>query len=174
MGNAGQAHYAAANAFLDAYAHWRADRGASPRVSSLGWGPWAGVGFATTVAAAENLARQELIGALAPDAGAALFERTFDAPAPHLLPMRVKVRPRTSLGPAVASLFDELLTKASPVESDADGLVGLSALSGREQEARARAWLRRACARPLGVAPSRLAAAGASLIAGLRLLLWSR
>ncbi|BAZ50019.1 beta-ketoacyl synthase [Nostoc sp. NIES-4103] len=44
-GSRGQAHYAAANAFLDSFAHYRSSQG-MPTLS-VNWGPWAGGGMAS-------------------------------------------------------------------------------------------------------------------------------
>ncbi|MFF7457091.1 SDR family NAD(P)-dependent oxidoreductase [Kitasatospora sp. NPDC008115] len=49
LGGPGQSDYGAANAFLDAYAHWR--RGQGRPVTSLGWGTWEGVGMAAGLTA---------------------------------------------------------------------------------------------------------------------------
>ncbi len=58
-GSAGQAVYAAGNAFLDALAVWRRQRGLA--ATSVAWGPWGEVGMAVG-AVSEGLARRGLVG----------------------------------------------------------------------------------------------------------------
>jgi NAD(P)-dependent dehydrogenase (short-subunit alcohol dehydrogenase family) len=70
-GSKGQAHYAAANAFLDTLASHRAALG-QPAIS-LAWGPWNGAGMATPEAH-DWLARIGVRG-LAPDDALAAMER---------------------------------------------------------------------------------------------------
>ncbi|MHA7962349.1 type I polyketide synthase, partial [Streptomyces sp. L500] len=64
LGGAGQANYAAANAFLDALAAHRVAQGLP--AASLAWGPWAGDGMAGTRIVEERL-RRTGVAPLAPE-----------------------------------------------------------------------------------------------------------
>lgn len=70
IGSAGQAHYAAANAFLTALCHGR--RSAGWVGSVIHWGPWAEVGMASDLRVHRKLAESGLL-LLEPVAGAAAF-----------------------------------------------------------------------------------------------------
>jgi acyl transferase domain-containing protein/acyl carrier protein len=79
-GSKGQAHYAAANAFLDAFAHYRRQRGL-PGLS-IDWGPWDEGGMATAEAR-DWLARVGVLSMRPEDALAAL-ERTLGSEHPQI------------------------------------------------------------------------------------------
>ncbi|QWF84521.1 3-ketoacyl-CoA thiolase [Amycolatopsis sp. CA-230715] len=115
FGNAGQANYAAANAFLDALASHR--RAAGLPAVALAWGPWAtGAGMA---AGLDGEARRRLarggVAALSAERGMALFDLAlatdkallvavglnpdlFGAPVPALLKALVRGKPATQAG----------------------------------------------------------------------------
>ncbi|MBB6547208.1 type I polyketide synthase [Nonomuraea rubra] len=102
LGNAGQANYAAANAFLDALARHRAARGLP--ALSLVWGPWLHAG---------GMAGAVRHGPLAPvtdEQGLSLFDAALASPEPVLAPLLLD---RAWNGP-VPELLRGLLRRARP------------------------------------------------------------
>ncbi|WP_438828369.1 type I polyketide synthase [Streptomyces hesseae] len=80
IGNAGQANYAAANAFLDALAEQRRHQGLA--ATSVAWGPWAGDGMATDDALAGRMSRDGL-RPMAPAPALAALRRAVARGAAH-------------------------------------------------------------------------------------------
>ena len=72
VGTAGQASYAAANAYLDGLADLRRNEGLP--VTTINWGPWEGTGMTRDERAADRLRRQGL-RAIPPDEAGALLDR---------------------------------------------------------------------------------------------------
>ncbi|MFE2053857.1 type I polyketide synthase, partial [Streptomyces sp. NPDC059459] len=118
LGSAGQAGYAAANAFLDALAARRCADG-HPALS-LGWGWWSGVGLATGLEGADA-ARVRRSGVAPLDAGTALelLDRALTRPEPALLPVRLD--PRAA---ARATVLPEVLRDLAGGPTDAHGRPG--------------------------------------------------
>ncbi|MBA8927813.1 acyl transferase domain-containing protein/nucleoside-diphosphate-sugar epimerase/acyl carrier protein [Kutzneria viridogrisea] len=88
---AGQGNYAAANAYLDALAQYRAARGL-PAVS-LGWGPWAGSGGMAATLSETDLQRMNRfgVGALSDEDGLALFDAALALDHAAVLPIRLNL-----------------------------------------------------------------------------------
>ncbi|MBB5122497.1 acyl transferase domain-containing protein/acyl carrier protein, partial [Streptomyces eurocidicus] len=74
LGNAGQANYGAANAFLDALAEQRHHEGLP--ATSVAWGPWAEQGMATDGDLADRLSRDGLLP-MAPDPALAALRQAL-------------------------------------------------------------------------------------------------
>ncbi|HEY4181377.1 MAG TPA: SDR family NAD(P)-dependent oxidoreductase [Kofleriaceae bacterium] len=94
-----QAHYAAANAFLDGFAHWRRSRGLP--ATSVNWGPWGDVGAAG--GRDKNLMRQGL-AAILPVDGAELFVRLAGDRARQIAVMNVRWRQWRENNPRAAGI----------------------------------------------------------------------
>jgi myxalamid-type polyketide synthase MxaE and MxaD len=87
--SAGQASYAAANAFLDALAH---DRRRSKRPAlSINWGPWAEIGMAAAIDEGSRLAARG-IEPLRPRDALAAFGRAFASAGPQAVVMALDAR----------------------------------------------------------------------------------
>nr|WP_027344560.1 type I polyketide synthase [Hamadaea tsunoensis] len=104
LGAPGQANYAAANAFLDALAVHRRERGLPGQ--SLAWGPWAGEGMA-----ADRGWTGSGVGELDPAEALALFDTALGVPAADLVPVRLepvraKPRPARAVRRPKADLLD--------------------------------------------------------------------
>ncbi|MGV9701408.1 SDR family NAD(P)-dependent oxidoreductase [Streptomyces sp. NPDC003483] len=140
LGSAGQGPYAAANAFLDAWAHHLSRTGR--RALSLDWGAWAAVGMA---AGAENRAaetgRSGLL-AFSPQEGGDLFERVLTTSRRQLAPLALDpdvlaldpdaARTRPVLGdlvtaPAASAATEDLVTRVFAATSEPDRSARLEA-----------------------------------------------
>ncbi|MFE2147650.1 beta-ketoacyl reductase, partial [Streptomyces sp. NPDC059456] len=133
LGNPGQANYAAANAFLDALATHRRDRGLPAQ--SLAWGPWAaeeaGGGMAGELAAADS-GRMSRIGieTLSGAAGTEVFDaaRTLGAPALVTILLNTKeMRGATDL----PDLFRSLVPARSRRRAESGSTVDVTAFRRR-------------------------------------------
>ncbi|MGA5227273.1 SDR family NAD(P)-dependent oxidoreductase, partial [Streptomyces koyangensis] len=80
LGNAGQANYAAANAYLDAVAEQRRAEGLP--VTSVAWGPWADAGMATADVLTDRMSHDGL-APMDPDTAVAALRAAVTEGAPH-------------------------------------------------------------------------------------------
>jgi NADPH:quinone reductase-like Zn-dependent oxidoreductase len=117
LGSPGQANYAAANAYLDALAHFRRSRG-QPALS-INWGPWSDVGLAARL---NHGARMAAIGIMSipPKQGLDALGRLFGADAAQVAVMPFNVRRWREMVPVAAELplFSELVERR---EADRQG-----------------------------------------------------
>ncbi|MEU8784989.1 type I polyketide synthase, partial [Streptomyces sp. NPDC048637] len=109
FGSAGQANYAAANAFVDALACRRGGLGLPAQ--SLAWGAWApGVGMTGELSEADiqRMARGGMLP-LTPEQGLGLLDTTRDLARPLLLPMNLDTAPLRAHPEAVPPLLRGLV-----------------------------------------------------------------
>ncbi|MEU4087789.1 type I polyketide synthase [Streptomyces aureus] len=141
LGGAGQANYAAANAFLDALAAHRRSVGL-PAVS-LAWGAWApGTGMTATLSEAD-LARMARDG-MAPlptEQGMALFDAALAVDAPVLVPMRLdlpRLRARSDVPAVLRGLAGTGRRTAASAAAEAGTATLASRLAGAAPDERLR------------------------------------
>ncbi|MFD0417095.1 SDR family NAD(P)-dependent oxidoreductase [Streptomyces sp. NPDC127108] len=110
LGSAGQANYAAANAFLDALAQYRRAQGLP--ATSLAWGLWADQGGMAGALADEDIDRMNRAGvaALSAEEGLALLDASLAQPDGALVPMKLDTDVlRQQFGADVPPLFRSLI-----------------------------------------------------------------
>jgi phthiocerol/phenolphthiocerol synthesis type-I polyketide synthase C len=162
LGSPAQAHYAAANAFLDALAWHRRAEG-RPALS-INWGPWAEVGLVARPDQQRHL-RQHGIAALAVADGVRTLEYLLGRSATQVAVLQVDwARWRSALRrgrnvPLIADLLDEPAGKsaAGDVNGREASLNDAVRRAGRQERQRLlQSYLRDHVAGKLGLAPSRL------------------
>ncbi|WP_410674198.1 SDR family NAD(P)-dependent oxidoreductase [Amycolatopsis sp. cmx-4-68] len=119
LGGAGQANYAAANAYADALCRQR--RAAGLPAQALAWGPWAdGAGMTAELSATDRsrLARSGLLP-FTLDEGGAVFDRAVGTGLPVVVPVRLDPR---ALGEPVPPLLRALAVRPRPVAAPATSL----------------------------------------------------
>ncbi|WP_329213236.1 SDR family NAD(P)-dependent oxidoreductase [Streptomyces sp. NBC_00683] len=123
FGAAGQANYAAANAFLDALAHHRRARGLT--AVSMAWGPWAETSGMTSGLTEADVRRVERLGLtpLSTRDGMALFDAVLGAATAVAVPMVLDTGALRTRSETVPPLLRDLAGpgRPSPVAAGDDG-----------------------------------------------------
>ncbi len=149
IGSAGQSNYAAANAYLDALAHYRHARGLP--ATSVDWGAWSQVGMAAHLS--ERMAQLGL-GIIAPEQGMQMLDQIFSSNPTQVVAMPLDVTRFKASHPA--PLFSDLVgapSKSEPVKSVDTILKRLADASPNKRKGIVHAYVREHSLRILGLDP---------------------
>jgi acyl transferase domain-containing protein/acyl carrier protein len=159
--NPAQGNYVAANAFLDALAHYRLAKGLP--ALSINWGPWAEVGMAA------HLDRQRLeargMGSIAPEEGVRALEMLIGHRSPQVAVLPISRAKWSGLSEAssISSLLS-LMMKGDSAGAGADAQAGAGAINrstilnadAAERQQLLEEYMRHAGGRVLGLATEKL------------------
>jgi acyl transferase domain-containing protein/acyl carrier protein len=124
----GQGNYAAANAFLDAFAHYRQAQGLP--ALTIGWGPWS-VGMVEELKL-EKIYAQRGIELITPAAGARILDRLINQKTANVIAISadwMRAR-RAGLGGQLPPMFSELGATETSLDAGDSGSSILDFLSG--------------------------------------------
>ena len=129
-GSKGQGHYAAANSFIDAVAHYRV--GLNKPALSINWGPWADGGMA--IAEFQTLMTRMGVKALQPNKGLAALEYLLSTSSPQATVADIDwtLFKRIYEARGARSLLDSVAARANTRQSSYDDL--RYALQGNPQD----------------------------------------
>jgi NADPH:quinone reductase-like Zn-dependent oxidoreductase/NADP-dependent 3-hydroxy acid dehydrogenase YdfG/acyl carrier protein len=157
LGLPGQGNYAAANAAMDALAHYRRQQGLP--ALSVNWGPFSEVGLAAAHSnRGERLAYQGM-ASFSPKQADALLERLLEEGAVQVGAVSLDVRQWLEFFPSSASMrvWDELAAERSEGQRGrSDFLLELRRTASGERLGKLEAYLRERLAQVLRIDPSRV------------------
>lgn len=159
IGSAGQANYAAANAYLDSFASWRSEMGLP--ALSIGWGGWSGAGMAARLSQhdQQRFARQGLV-ALTPEQGLSVLDNLLNSKGHVLvLPFDWEVFIRSHedrlISPLYANVARSTISRTATVKSTASDIGRrLSESAPNKRKPLLQAHIREQATRVLGLSGS--------------------